>query len=84
MNSLNSTISSHQKGQHLALTDRVTIQIMLEQGQSLRQIARVLRCSPTTVKYELERGQVKHYHATHYDAQTTQKRLPNKAQSLRT
>ena len=60
MNSLNSTISSHQKGQHLALTDRVTIQIMHEQGQSLRQIARVLRCSPTTVKYELERGQVKH------------------------
>ncbi len=48
MNSLNSTISSHQKGQHLALTDRVTIQIMHEQGQSLRQIARVFRCSPTT------------------------------------
>ena len=49
MNSLNSTISSHQKGQHLALTDRVTIQIMHEQGQSLRQIARALNCSPTTV-----------------------------------
>ena len=38
MNSLNSTISIHQKGQHLALTDRVTIQIMRQQGQSLRQL----------------------------------------------
>ncbi|KJY60002.1 Transposase [Lactobacillus kimbladii] len=76
MNSLNSTISTHQKGQHLALTDRVTIQIMHEQGQSLRQIARALNCSPTTVKYELERGQISLYHGKRYryDAQEAQRR----------
>ena len=76
MNSLNSTISSHQKGQHLALTDRVTIQIMHEQGQSLRQISRALNCSPTTVKYELERGQIALYHGNRhcYDAQAAQRR----------
>ena len=33
MNSLNSTISSHQKGQHLALQDRVTLQILSSQYQ---------------------------------------------------
>ena len=76
MNSLNSTISSHQKGQHLALTDWVTIQIMHEQSQSLRQIARALNCSPTTVKYELERGQISLYHGKRYryDAQEAQRR----------
>ena len=63
MNSLNSTISTHQKGQHLALQDRVIIQVLRSQGQSLRQIARTLNCSPTTVKYELERGQISLYHA---------------------
>ena len=62
MNSLNSTISSHQKGQHLALQDRVIIQVLRSQGQSLRQIAASLNCSPTTVKYELERGQIALYH----------------------
>ena len=76
MNSLNSTISSHQKGQHLALTDWVTIQIMHEQSQSLRQIARALNCSPTRVKYELERGQISLYHGKRYryDAQAAQRR----------
>ena len=48
MNSLNSTISSHQKGQHLVLQDCVIIQVLRSQGQSLRQIARALNCSPTT------------------------------------
>ena len=33
MNSLNSTISSHQKGQHLALQDRVIIQVLRSQYQ---------------------------------------------------
>ena len=72
MNSLNSTISSHQKSQHLALTDRVTLQVLRSQGQFLRQIARVLNCSPTTVKYELERGQISLYHGKRYryDAHT--------------
>ena len=76
MNPLNSTISSHQKGQHLALTDWVTIQIMHEQSQSLRQIAASLNCSPTTVKYELERGQISLYHGKRYryDAQAAQRR----------
>lgn len=46
MNSLNSTISTHQKGQHLALQDRVIIQVLRSQGQFLRQIARALNCSP--------------------------------------
>ena len=32
MNSLNSTISTHQKGQHLALQDRVIIQVLRSQG----------------------------------------------------
>ena len=76
MNSLNSTISSHQKSQHLALTDRVTLQVLRSQGQFLRQIARVLNCSPTTVKYELERGQISLYHGKRYryDAQKAQRR----------
>nr|WP_317637608.1 helix-turn-helix domain-containing protein [Lactobacillus xylocopicola] len=62
MNSLNSTISAHQKGQHLAWQDRVLIQVLRQQGQSLRQIAASLTCSPTTVKYELERSQISLYH----------------------
>ena len=33
MNSLNSTISSHQKGQHLSLQDRVIIQVLRSQYQ---------------------------------------------------
>ena len=76
MNSLNSTISSHQKGQYLALQDRVIIQVLRSQGQSLRQIARALSCSPTTVKYELESGQISLYHGKRYryDAQVAQKR----------
>ena len=77
MNSINSTISTNQKGQHLALTDWITIQIMHEQGQSLRQIAASLNCSPTTVKYELERGQISLYHGKRYryDAQEAQRRF---------
>ena len=76
MNSLNSTISSHQKGQHLALTDRVTLQVLRSQGQSLRQIAASLNCSPTTVKYKLERGQISWYYGKRYryDAQVAQRR----------
>ena len=33
MNSLNFTISSHQKGQHLSLQDRVIIQVLRSQYQ---------------------------------------------------
>ena len=76
MNSLNSTISTHQKGQHLALQDRIISQVLRSQGQSLRQIARALNCSPTTVKYELERCQISLYHGKRYryDAQEAQRR----------
>ena len=76
MNSLNSTISTHQKGQHLALTDRVTLQVLRSQGQFLRQVAASPNCSPTTVKYELERGQISWYHGKRYryDAQVAQRR----------
>ena len=66
MNSLNSTISTHQKGQHLALQDRVIIQVLRSQGQFLRQVAASPNCSPTTVKYELERGQISLYHGKRY------------------
>ena len=84
MNSLNSTVSTHQKGQHLALQDRVIIQVLRSQGQSLRQIARALKCSPTTVKYELERGQISWNHGKRYryDARSA-KTLSDKALKLR-
>lgn len=39
MNLLNSTISNHQKDQHLVLQDHVIIQILRKQGKSQRQIA---------------------------------------------
>ena len=76
MNSLNSTISTHQKGQHLALQDHVIIQVLRSQGQFLRQVAASPNCSPTTVKYELERGQISWYHGKRYryDAQVAQRR----------
>ena len=76
MNSLNSSISSHQKGQHLALQDRVIIQVLRSQGQFLRQVAASPNCSPTTVKYKLERGQISCYHGKRYryDAQAAQRR----------
>ena len=76
MSSLNSTKSTHQKGQHLASQNRVIIQVLRSQGQSLRQIAASLNCSPTTVKYELERGQISLYHGKRYryDAQEAQRR----------
>lgn len=42
----------------------------------MRQIARALNCSPATVKYELERGQISLYHGKRYryDAQEAQRR----------
>lgn len=76
MNSLHSTISTHLKGKHLSFENRVTIQVLHSQGQSLRQIARVIHCSPATIKNELEREQKALYHDKlfRYDAQTTQAR----------
>nr|WP_317637101.1 helix-turn-helix domain-containing protein [Lactobacillus xylocopicola] len=46
MNSLNSTISSHHQGQHLALQDRVIIQVLRQQGQSLHQLPLVSTVHP--------------------------------------
>ena len=78
MNSLNSTISTstHLKGKHLSFADRVMLQVLRQQGQSLRQIAASLNCSLATVKYELERGQIALYHGQRhrYDAQAVQRR----------
>lgn len=39
MNLLNSTISTHQKGQHLVLQDCMLMQVMHKQSQSLYTIA---------------------------------------------
>ena len=84
MNSLNSTISTHQKGQHLALTDRVTLQVLRSQGQFLRQVAASPNCSPTNVKYELERGQISWYHGKGtLRCASSAKTLPVKALKLR-
>ncbi len=75
MNSLNSTISTHQKGQHLALTDRVRLQVLRSQGQFLRQIL-----VPSTVRPPRSRTSL---NATgflgitakvRYDAQAAQRR----------
>ena len=75
MNSLNSTISTHQKGQHLALADRVTIQIMHEQSQSLRQIARALNCCPPRSSTSLNAARFLGITAkVRYDAQVAQRR----------
>ncbi|WEV37032.1 IS30 family transposase [Lactobacillus sp. ESL0677] len=76
MNFLHSTISTHLKGKHLSFENHVTIQVLHSQGQSLRQIARTISCSPTTIKNELERGQKSLYRGKHfrYDAPTAQER----------
>lgn len=45
-----------ERGQHLKFEDRVSIKIYRQQGHSLRAIADVIGCSPSTVMYELRRG----------------------------
>ena len=49
MNSLNSTISAHQKGQYLALQDRVIIQV-------LRQLGRRISKWPAAINQRREFG----------------------------
>lgn len=44
-----------EMGQHLKFEDRVSIKIYRQQGHSLRSIADVIGCSPSTVMYELRR-----------------------------
>ena len=41
---------------HLSLDDRIEIEKRLDLGQPLRQIARALGCSPSTISRELKRG----------------------------
>ena len=45
-----------ERGQHLKFEDRVTIKIYKKQGHTLRSIAEVIDCSPSTIMYELRRG----------------------------
>ncbi|MDK8160988.1 helix-turn-helix domain-containing protein, partial [Lactobacillus delbrueckii] len=52
-----SNTKPHQKGKHLKLNDRTTIQEL----HSNRAIARELNCSPSTVGYDLKRGTVSVY-----------------------
>lgn len=45
-----------ERGQHLNFEDRVSIKIYKKQGHTLRFIAEVIDCSPSTIMYELRRG----------------------------
>ena len=45
-----------ERGQHLKFEDRCTIKIYKKHGYSLRGIAKVINCSPSTIMYELRRG----------------------------
>lgn len=58
MDRLNSTTLTpeRQRHQHLIFEDRCSIRIFKKLGYSLRGIAAVLGCSPSTVLYELRRG----------------------------
>lgn len=58
MDRLNSTTFTpeRQRHQHLIFEDRCSIKIFKKFGYSLRSIAAVLDCSPSTVLYELRRG----------------------------
>lgn len=58
MDQLNSTTFApeRQRHQHLLFEDRCSIKIFRALGHSLRSIAEVLDCSPSTVLYELRRG----------------------------
>ena len=45
-----------ERGQHLKFEDRCSIRIFQKLGYSLRAIAAIVNCSPSTVMYELRRG----------------------------
>ena len=61
MDSLHSIMPEHQKGKHLSFEQRVIIQTRLNDGRSIRAIARELCCSPSTISYEVRRGTVTLY-----------------------
>ena len=74
-----STISSHVKGSHLSYEDRILIQIRLKSRCSIREIAREIGCSPSTVSNEIARGSVALYHGrvTCYKASVGQQTYEN-------
>ena len=61
MNLLHSITDTHTKGKHLSFENRVEIQTLRKEGYSMRAIARKLNCSPSTIKYEIDRGTVTLY-----------------------
>lgn len=46
-----------ERGQHLKFEEKCTIKTLRKLGYSLRVIAKAVNCSPSTVLYELKRGQ---------------------------
>ena len=48
--------TTRKKGKHLTLDERGMIQALHEEKRSLRKIAAVLNCSPSTICLELKRG----------------------------
>ena len=58
MGTSNSTITTpdRERGKHLNFEDRCSIKVCRKFGLSLRKIAEVINCSPSTVMYELRRG----------------------------
>ena len=56
MNHTYSITPSREKGQHLTLSDRFSIQVYDRLCFSLRMIANELNCSPSTILNELHRG----------------------------
>lgn len=51
--------TNRKRGKHLNFEERCIIKVLNKQGMSLRQIAKRLNCSPSTVHYELKRGTAK-------------------------
>lgn len=56
MNHTHSITPNREKGQHLTYEDRISIQVCTRPGLSLRQTAKIINCSPSTVLNELRRG----------------------------
>lgn len=62
MDNSHSTMDEHRKGQHLTYDERILIQIRRKDGKGVREIAREIGCSPSTVSNELKRGTILLYH----------------------
>lgn len=75
MDNSHSTMYGHRKGQHLTFEDRILIEIRRRDGRGIREIAREIGCSPSTVSNELSRGTVLMYHdkVKRYKARAGQK-----------